>query len=115
MAYYEVHCADCKRELGEEFQEVNTWLDEYFKDFGPDHRPLRHHDVAIEKVREKWGDRAAQAAEIHIKRDSHGKIPKFEEEFLYAVMKDKVFDALIKEYDGNQRLAKVIEKFTKKS
>lgn len=30
MPKFEVHCADCVRELGEPFEEVHKWLDELF-------------------------------------------------------------------------------------
>jgi len=44
-------------------------LDELFKYTGSDHRAYRHNRRGVEEVRRKWGDRAAKAAEIHIKRD----------------------------------------------
>ena len=31
MASLEEHCADCHRELGEDFEQVHIWLDELFK------------------------------------------------------------------------------------
>ena len=72
MAWLKQHCEDCKRELGEEFREVHLWLDELFKYLGPDHRAYRHNEKGIEKVRKRWGDRAALAALIHIARDQRG-------------------------------------------
>lgn len=74
MPHYSVHCADCKRELGEEFEQVHIWLDEFAVSMGPDHRLERHHVDGVEEARKKWGDRAARAAEIHILADC-GKIP----------------------------------------
>ena len=115
MAHFSVHCQDCKRELGEEFQDVNIWLDDYFKDFGPDHRPIRHHDLAILKIKEMWGEKASKAAEIHIKKDNRGIRPRIEDEFLHAVMSpnSKVFQKLKEEFGDNERLAKQVLKFTK--
>ena len=75
MASFEEHCADCHRELGEDFEQVHIWLDELFKVLGPKHRSARHHTGGVEQVRRLWGDRAAQAAEIHIRRDYAGKLP----------------------------------------
>ncbi len=75
MPKFEVHCADCVRELGEPFEEVHRWLDELFQYVGSDHRPIRHNEKAIEKIRSMFGDRAAKAAEIHILADE-GKIPQ---------------------------------------
>jgi hypothetical protein len=47
-------------------------LDELFKYLGAYHRGYRHNKTGIEEVRKRWGDRAARAAEIHIKRDEEG-------------------------------------------
>lgn len=88
MSEYKVHCADCKRLLGEEFGEVHEWLDEFFMlpKYGTHHRKVRHNQKGVEEVKAKWGIRAAWAAEIHIKRDLKeegydGDIPKDEEEY----------------------------------
>ena len=69
MADLRTHCEDCLKELGEEFRFVHEWLDEIFRYIGPNHRGYRHNRKGIEEVRTRWGDRAARAAEIHIKRD----------------------------------------------
>jgi len=75
MAAMDEHCRDCVRELGERFEHVHLWLDELQEEFGPMHRAFRHHTDGIEMVRSKWGDQAAKAAEIHIRRDCRGLIP----------------------------------------
>jgi hypothetical protein len=69
------HCSDCRRELGEPFEQVHEWLDVLFKVLGPKHRSARHHAGGVEHVRKMWGDRAAFAAEIHIRKDCGGKVP----------------------------------------
>ncbi|MGV8058588.1 MAG: hypothetical protein AB2L12_11270 [Smithellaceae bacterium] len=71
MSTFEQHCTKCQQILGEPFPEVHLWLDEYFGQFpyGTRHRHLRHHRQGIEKVRKKFGERAALAAEIHIRQD----------------------------------------------
>ena len=69
MSILKDHCEDCLKELGEDFRFVHEWLDELFKYTGPDHREYRHNRKGIEEVRRRWGDRAARAAAIHIKRD----------------------------------------------
>ena len=79
MPKFEVHCKECKDKLGEEFDYVHRWLDELFLIYGPDHRDIRHHIDGIEEVRKTWGDKAAEAAELHIKLDCHGKIPTMQE------------------------------------
>ena len=75
MASLEEHCRDCRRELGEDFRHVHEWMDALFKVLGPKHRSARHHTGGVEQVRKMWGDRAAQAAEIHIRCDCGGKLP----------------------------------------
>ena len=78
MAWYKEHCADCVKELGEEFSIVHRWLDEFAATWGDNHRQLRHHKIGVEQVRRMWGDRAALAAEIHIKKDFFGSVPEDE-------------------------------------
>lgn len=89
MSKIETHCKDCLEKLGETFEYVHKWLDEYFMSakYKTHHRKLRHHKEGIEEVRKIWGDKAAKAAEIHIKRDLKedgydGEIPKNEEEYI---------------------------------
>jgi len=86
MASREVHCADCVAELGEPFGHVHDWLDAFYPELGHDHRPERHHDEGVEEVRRMWGDQAAQAAEIHIKRDYYGEIPTKDQADLWKLL-----------------------------
>ena len=78
MAHVDIHCKDCLDELGDEFRYVHEWLDEFFAKLGPKHRDIRHHRGGVEAVRQKWGDQAARAAEIHIIRDCK-KVPTEQE------------------------------------
>jgi hypothetical protein len=79
MAHYKEHCADCQRELGKAWEVVHRWLDELAFSrtgmFRPQHRCARHHKDGVEQVRAMWGDEAAKAAEIHIRKDFAGKVP----------------------------------------
>ena len=75
MARKEEHCRDCLAELGDAFGYVHEWLDGFQVEYGAAHRPFRHHAEGVETVRAKWGDRAARAAEIHIRRDTGGLVP----------------------------------------
>ena len=79
--------------MGESFKEVHYWLDEFHgkEPYGTRHRHLRHHLQGIEEIRRRWGDRAAQAAEVHIRQDLDEEgwppdwpIPKNGEEFRKA-------------------------------
>ena len=69
MADLKTHCQDCMKELGEDFKYVHEWMDELFKYLGPEHRDYRHNQRGVEEVRRRWGDKAAKAAEIHLRRD----------------------------------------------
>jgi DNA-binding GntR family transcriptional regulator len=86
MASREEHCQDCVRELGEPFEFVHDWLDELFPLLGPKHRSARHHVDGVEQVRQRWGDRAAQAAEIHIRKDFYGEVPTMEQVQIWTVL-----------------------------
>jgi len=80
MPHWKEHAKDCKEQLGKSWDVVHRWLDEYASIYWPYmvHRVHRHHQEGVNEVREKWGDEAAKAAEIHILRDE-GKIPSKEE------------------------------------
>ena len=102
MAKFEEHCADCQRELGEPFEQVNEWLDELFQYVGADHRDIRHNEKGVEKVRAMWGDRAAEAAIIHIKKDEHGVVPKIDNKFMLRVsFKPHIYEAFLREYSNS--------------
>jgi len=71
VSSYKEHCDECKEKLGHDFSVVHRWLDAMAKNFWPFkcHRAVRHHKEGIEVVRKKWGNVAAQAAELHILAD----------------------------------------------
>ncbi len=81
MASRKEHCDDCRKALGEDFDFIHSWLDRHAIEVRKDgsvwldrnHRKYDHHREGIEDIRKKWGDQAAEAARIHIKRDE-GKI-----------------------------------------
>ena len=67
---FEDHCKESIIRLGEPFEQVHLWLDELFHEgLGARHRRKRHHQSGIEEVRRMWGDRAAEAARLHIISD----------------------------------------------
>ena len=82
MASFEEHCRECKEKLGEEFPHVHRRLDEFFVKMGYSvkHRDRRHHADGVVEVRKQWGERAAQAAILHIKTDFYGYMPECEED-----------------------------------
>ena len=71
MPSFEQHCAESVQLLGEPFEEVHRWLDEFaFRPpYGLKHRRLRHHLAGIMEVRKHGGDKAAEAALQHIISD----------------------------------------------
>lgn len=74
MPGMKVHCTDCRKLLGEEFPEVHRWLDQYVKDFPPPvffdyHRSLVHNSYGLTIVRAEWGQKAYEAARLHLARD----------------------------------------------
>jgi hypothetical protein len=49
-----------------------------------------------------WGDKAAKATEIHIKRDCHGIVPKVDKVFMTRMaFKPNIYQVFFKEY-GNE-------------
>ena len=83
MSSLQEHCEECQKALGKEYKEVHEWLDELFRYMPGDvgHRFFRHHKEGVEKIRERWGDEAAKAAEMHIRADYPGleKIPSMKD------------------------------------
>lgn len=74
MPPIEKHCRDCLELLGEDFLHVHEWLDQCARHFPPVvwndyHRSFLHNGYGIAIVEAKWGNRAKQAALIHIARD----------------------------------------------
>jgi DNA-binding GntR family transcriptional regulator len=67
------------RELGQPFAEVHAWLDELQPEYGPLHRRFRHHTDGVDRIRAKWGEQAAAAAVIHVRRDCGNRIPRPED------------------------------------
>ena len=53
VADLKTHCEDCVRELGEPFEEVHRWLDEFYETHGAAHREFRHHHDGVEEVRQR--------------------------------------------------------------
>jgi len=78
MAHWKEHAEDCEKMLGNRWDVVHHWLDEYAKIYWPSciHRVHRHHKEGIEEARVKWGDEAAEAAEIHIRKDEGDVLSK---------------------------------------
>lgn len=67
------HIAECMKKLGNPYEEVHKWLDRFAwmadGSFDPNHREYLHNEDGIETIRAKWGDKAAEAARLHIISD----------------------------------------------
>ena len=74
MASREEHNRDCERLLGQSCDNVNAWLDEEFRRFGPLHRFSRHHDRGVREAEIIYGPWSRKAALVHILKDC-GHIP----------------------------------------
>lgn len=85
MASYDEHCADCVRVLGRPYGWVHAWLDALYDPEKRDiaHRIHRHNRETVDMMREKLGDGAAKAAEIHIIKDMGSVMRKYEVVCLY--------------------------------
>lgn len=76
MAQIKDHCEDCKALLGEPFEKIHKFLDQYSKVFAVGtfleyHRTFLHNKRGIQLVQGYWGRKAGLAAKIHIIRDYH--------------------------------------------
>ena len=71
MADFEQHCRETQIILGNRFEIVHRWLDEFFlsPQYGTRHRRLRHHEAGIHEAARLFGPEAAKAARIHIVTD----------------------------------------------
>jgi len=68
----EEHMARCVEVLGEPFEEVHKWLDEFFADprYGTRHRCKRHHLRGMKEAGRLFGGKQAEAAAfLHILDD----------------------------------------------
>lgn len=74
MAAREEHNRDCERLLGEPCDNVNKWMDELARKFGPLHRFARHHTRGVREAEIIYGPWGRKAALVHILKDC-GHIP----------------------------------------
>jgi len=67
----EDHYDSCLKKLGKGWGNVHQWLDRNAGISYPmtAHRCIDHNLEGVERVREKWGDDAAEAAKLHIQDD----------------------------------------------
>src|SRR5208337_3226703 len=108
MAKYEDHCRDCERLLGDRHENVNRWMDELFRRYGPRHRRHRHCWHGVREAKRLFGEAGAKAAIAHIVRDC-GAVPAqraYDEENLGIVIAPEHLM-----YDGLDETA--FEKFKK--
>ena len=63
------HRAVCRAILGEEFPQVDRWMDQPAYHYGPGHRRFRHDGRAVVLMSLRHGPRAGVAALLHIGAD----------------------------------------------
>ena len=63
------HKQRCLEFFGENFKDVNEWLDYEFRNYGPKHRHLRHNPEGVEQCVLMFGERARCAALLHLYDD----------------------------------------------
>lgn len=92
MAHIDVHCKDCKRLIGNHFNDVHMWIDHMAGDFPIQlfqdyHRSFRHNSYGLSVVRSKFGPKAELAAKIHLVRDCEDWLcPKFEQYSIEGIL-----------------------------
>lgn len=64
MADFEQHCRETHIILGNRFETVPRWLDEFFlsPQYGTRHRRLRHHEAGIHEAARLFGPEAGEHA-----------------------------------------------------
>jgi hypothetical protein len=90
MPSFDQHCQETRELLGDDFAEIHRWMDALFATHGPMHRRFRHNEAGIEEVRRRWGNRAAEAARLHIVADlkqqgwveGRDRLPRDEQDFV---------------------------------
>jgi hypothetical protein len=75
MAAWEEHCRDCERLVGSRCEDVNSWMDDLFKQYHGLHRFARHHWRGVEEAGQLFGEIGRKAAVVHILKDC-GFVPK---------------------------------------
>jgi len=77
---FERHCKITERLFGIRYEQVHLWLDEFAKNYSGSsrykHRKFRHHKEGVEEARKLFGDIGALAAELHIRLDNEGWLPR---------------------------------------
>jgi hypothetical protein len=71
MSSLEQHCQDSIAKLGQPFEDVHRWMDEYAgkEGYGMRHRRKRHHLQGIREAASLFGREAEAAARLHIGAD----------------------------------------------
>ena len=68
-------------------REVHEFLDQYYTEYGIDHRLILHHKLGIALVGKTFGHDAMAIAEAHIRSDWGGSLPEdFEDQKFYQLV-----------------------------
>ena len=91
MARLEDHCAESAEVVGESYNELHKWLDEFAgsEGYGFKHRRKRHHERGIQQAIELFGEKAGDVTRQHIITDlkeegwtEKDRFPKDEEDYV---------------------------------
>jgi len=69
MPSFKIHCEATVKALGEPFEEVHKWLDEFADEAPLSHRYLRHNIGGVNRIIVMYGWKAGAAACLHISMD----------------------------------------------
>ena len=56
-------------------REIHVFLDQFYQQYGIDHRVVLHHEMGITLAVTRFGDEARAIAERHVRDDWAGQIP----------------------------------------
>ena len=101
MAKIKTHIEDCETVLGEGFEHVHRWMDNYAKRWKPHiyleyHRQFRHNAKGVEWVKEKWGHYSCQAAKLHLIRDNEMYLSVYPIQALREDQIDELYEKALK-------------------
>ncbi|WP_027367312.1 DUF6915 family protein [Desulfocurvibacter africanus] len=74
--HFREHCERTKAALGSDWADLHRWFDQYSGEYCGWHRIILHHVQGIELAVEVFGERAREAAQMHVMDDFEGRIPK---------------------------------------
>lgn len=66
---FKEHCDHSRQELGSSGEIYHKWMDQYFEQYGDQHRAILHHREGIEIGVQIFGEAARPFLELHVRDD----------------------------------------------